>query len=198
MYQVVKADNNNISNNVIIHNAFIHYIKITKNNKSGIFLVDSNPSLDNNNMVMNQLQRTFFNVELNGTVCVEVCDGELEAHKEITFVIERKTNIVIDEKLYNNIKSDLCDVPIVNGMKYYSNNLIFTATLEDNNIKVINVDTNINFLSICDKVIVEFNNNETKSIFKSDFNFKELGIGGLDKQFEIIFRRAFATRAIPI
>ena len=128
MYQVVKADNNNISNNVIIHNAYIHYIKITKNNKSGIFLVDSNPSLDNNNMVMNQLQRTFFNVELNGNVSVEVCDKELEGHSEITFVIERKTNktnIVIDEKLYNNIKSDLCDVPIVNGMKYYSNNLTF-------------------------------------------------------------------------
>ena len=200
MYQVVKADNNSISNNIFIKNANSHYIKITKNNKSGIFLVNSNPSLDNNNMVMNQLQRTFFNVELNGNVSVEICDKELEGHPEITFVIERRTNknnIVIDEKMHNNIKSDLWCVPIISGMKYYSNNLIFTATVEDNDIKVIDGDTNINFISVCENIIVEFNNNETKSIFKSEFNFKELGIGGLDKQFEVIFRRAFASRAIP-
>jgi vesicle-fusing ATPase len=200
MYKVVKADNNSISNNIFIKNANSHYIKITKNNKSGIFLVNSNLSLDNNNMVMNQLQRTFFNVELNGNVSVEVCNKELEGHSEITFVIERRTNknnIVIDEKMHNNIKNDLWCVPIISGMKYYSNNLIFTATVEDNDIKVIDGDTNINFISVCENVIVEFNNNETKSIFKSEFNFKELGIGGLDKQFEVIFRRAFASRAIP-
>ena len=63
-YQVVKADNNSISNHVFIQNTFSHYIKITKNNKSSIFLVNSNPSLNNDNLVMNQLQRTFFNAEL--------------------------------------------------------------------------------------------------------------------------------------
>ena len=99
--------------------------------------------------------------------------------------------------MYNNIKYDLLSVPIINGMKYYSNNLIFTAKLEDDYIKDIDDETNIKFISMCQNVIVEFNNNETKSIFKSEFNFKELGIGGLDKQFEVIFRRAFASRAIP-
>jgi vesicle-fusing ATPase len=200
MYQVVKADNSSISNKVFIHNAFSHYIKITKNNKFGIFLVDDNLSLNDNNIAMNQLQRTFFNAELNSAVSVEVYNKELEAHKEITFVIERKTNknnVIINEKIYNNIKYDLMSVPIINGMKYYSNNLIFTPALEDDYIKDIDNNTNIKFLSMSENVIVEFNNNETKSIFKSEFNFKELGIGGLDKQFEVIFRRAFASRAIP-
>ena len=200
MYQVVKADNSNISNKVFIHNALSHYIKITTNNKFGIFLVDDNSSLNHNNIAMNQLQRTFFNAELNSTVSIEVYNKELEAHKEITFIIERKTNknnLIIDEKMYNNIKKDLWSVPINNKMKYYSNNLIFTPALEDDNIKDIDEDTNIKFVSMCENVIVEFDGNETKSIFKSEFNFKELGIGGLDKQFEIIFRRAFASRAIP-
>jgi vesicle-fusing ATPase len=200
MYQVVRADNNNISNKVFIHNTFSHYIKITKNNKFGIFLVDDKSSLNDNNIAMNQLQRTFFNAELNSNVSVEIYNKELEAHKEITFVIERKTNknnVIIDEKMYNNIKNDLWCVPIINGMKYYSNNLIFTPALEDDYIKDIDGDTIIKFVSMCGNVIVEFNNNETKSIFKSEFNFKELGIGGLDKQFEVIFRRAFASRAIP-
>jgi vesicle-fusing ATPase len=31
----------------------------------------------------------------------------------------------------------------------------------------------------------------------SDFNFKKMGIGGLDNQFQTIFRRAFASRTLP-
>jgi vesicle-fusing ATPase len=38
---------------------------------------------------------------------------------------------------------------------------------------------------------------EKKQLFKSDFNFQSLGIGGLDKEFAEIFRRAFNTRRYP-
>ena len=35
-------------------------------------------------------------------------------------------------------------------------------------------------------------------LFKTqDINFESLGIGGLDKQFDEIFRRAFQSRALP-
>jgi vesicle-fusing ATPase len=35
-------------------------------------------------------------------------------------------------------------------------------------------------------------------LFKTkDFSFEKLGIGGLDKQFEDIFRRAFSSRVFP-
>ena len=127
MYQVVRADGSSVLNKVFVNKVFSNYIKITKNNKFGIFLVDDNSSLNDNNISMNQLQRTFFNAELNSSISVKAYNKELEAHKEITFVIERKTNknnVIIDEKMYNNIKYDLLSVPIVNGMKYYSNNLI--------------------------------------------------------------------------
>jgi len=36
-----------------------------------------------------------------------------------------------------------------------------------------------------------------RSIFRPDFNFEELGIGGLSKEFGNIFRRAFASRVFP-
>eukprot|EP00871_Galdieria_phlegrea_P003614 jgi/Galph1/4253/GphlegSOOS_G2898.1 len=36
-----------------------------------------------------------------------------------------------------------------------------------------------------------------KDIFKPDFNFEKMGIGGLDKEFSDIFRRAFASRVFP-
>jgi vesicle-fusing ATPase len=36
-----------------------------------------------------------------------------------------------------------------------------------------------------------------KDVFRADFNFEKLGIGGLDKEFSDIFRRAFASRVFP-
>eukprot|EP00375_Theileria_parva_P002060 XP_764736.1 N-ethylmaleimide sensitive protein [Theileria parva strain Muguga] len=38
---------------------------------------------------------------------------------------------------------------------------------------------------------------KTQSIFKPNFKFEELGIGGLDNEFADIFRRAFASRIYP-
>jgi vesicle-fusing ATPase len=35
------------------------------------------------------------------------------------------------------------------------------------------------------------------SMFKKDFNFEKLGIGGLDEQFKKMFRTAFASRLFP-
>ena len=36
-----------------------------------------------------------------------------------------------------------------------------------------------------------------KSIFRSDFKFEDIGIGGLDNELSNIFRRAFASRRFP-
>lgn len=36
-----------------------------------------------------------------------------------------------------------------------------------------------------------------KDVFRADFNFEKMGIGGLDKEFSDIFRRAFASRVFP-
>lgn len=37
----------------------------------------------------------------------------------------------------------------------------------------------------------------TTNLINTNFNFEQLGIGGLDKEFSIIFRRAFASRILP-
>lgn len=36
-----------------------------------------------------------------------------------------------------------------------------------------------------------------QSIINPDWNFEKMGIGGLDKEFSDIFRRAFASRVFP-
>lgn len=47
------------------------------------------------------------------------------------------------------------------------------------------------------KLHVLSNKVQQRSIFRPDFNFEELGIGGLNKEFSNIFRRAFASRVFP-
>merc|ERR1719414_2335000 len=47
------------------------------------------------------------------------------------------------------------------------------------------------------KLHILSNKIQHRSIFRPDFNFEELGIGGLDKEFGNIFRRAFAARMFP-
>merc|ERR1719203_1759168 len=47
------------------------------------------------------------------------------------------------------------------------------------------------------KLHILSNKVQQRSIFRPDFNFEELGIGGLDKEFGNIFRRAFAARVFP-
>ncbi|CAK9117374.1 unnamed protein product [Durusdinium trenchii] len=47
------------------------------------------------------------------------------------------------------------------------------------------------------KLHVLSNKIQQRSIFRPDFNFEDLGIGGLSKQFGDIFRRAFAARVFP-
>lgn len=47
-------------------------------------------------------------------------------------------------------------------------------------------------------VKVKGGDNRPKDVFRADFNFEKMGIGGLDKEFSDIFRRAFASRVFPV
>ncbi|KAF7458013.1 putative N-ethylmaleimide-sensitive fusion protein [Cryptosporidium felis] len=40
-------------------------------------------------------------------------------------------------------------------------------------------------------------NRSAPALFRHHFSFKDIGIGGLDDEFSVIFRRAFASRVIP-
>lgn len=52
-------------------------------------------------------------------------------------------------------------------------------------------------VSDANRLKLKRNKARKKNLFKSDFNFEQLGIGGLDKEFADIFRRAFASRIYP-
>lgn len=201
-HKIQKADNSNIINGVYLSNIHIdnQYVKITSGDKTGIFLSLSNKNIGPNTVTLTLLQRNYFNVTLENTVNVELYEKKLKSHSEITFVVNRTTNknkFVIDEELSSMIKSNLLNVPIIDKMQYYSHKLFLMPILDNDSInKIIDANTMIKFVSTDPNIQID-THNESSPIFKSEFNFKEMGVGGLDKQFEVIFRRAFSSRAIP-
>jgi len=63
---------------------------------------------------------------------------------------------------------------------------------------LLNSQTEIEFTQgASGKLHVLSNKVKQRSIFRPDFNFEELGIGGLTNEFGDIFRRAFAARVFP-
>lgn len=44
---------------------------------------------------------------------------------------------------------------------------------------------------------IKQNSQQMKNIFRNDFKFEDIGIGGLDNELSNIFRRAFASRRFP-
>jgi len=63
---------------------------------------------------------------------------------------------------------------------------------------IIGANTEIDFQQgSSGKLHVLSNKVQQRSIFTPDFNFEQLGIGGLKKEFGDIFRRAFAARVFP-
>jgi vesicle-fusing ATPase len=61
---------------------------------------------------------------------------------------------------------------------------------------ILTNQTSVTFDQENDSPIIIEGSNRSK-LFSPDFNFEQLGIGGLDKEFSDIFRRAFASRVFP-
>jgi len=58
--------------------------------------------------------------------------------------------------------------------------------------------TEINFVAAAKSgVKLTGSKSASSTLFKPDFNFENMGIGGLDDEFGAIFRRAFASRVFP-
>jgi len=137
-------------------------------------------------------------------------DYQIITLSTITFVIEtisshnRKQTIVVNEELLDEIKTNFSDIPMIESCGFsHKNKYKLTPSFEaigdedEECIYLIGPSTSINFVTKPNYVLDIDLPNTSTNIFKSNFNFEEIGIGGLNKQFEIIFRRAFASRLLP-
>lgn len=66
---------------------------------------------------------------------------------------------------------------------------------------ILTKQTQINFFKSRDGLVNLTSNNSLRprsdAVIRPDFRFEDLGVGGLDKEFTKIFRRAFASRILP-
>jgi vesicle-fusing ATPase len=65
-------------------------------------------------------------------------------------------------------------------------------------LAMLGAETSFLFVRARDaNVRIRGSENRPRELFRADFNFERMGIGGLDKEFSDIFRRAFASRVFP-
>ena len=120
-------------------------------------------------------------------------------------VTKGKNVYEIDEDEIELIKENFIGIPLSTSHKYFYSNPINQIQLQLYLIgetkdqiqlnKVINAQTELVISTVSPNIKIK--SSQASNMFKGNFNFQEMGIGGLDKQFEIIFRRAFASRVIP-
>lgn len=173
---------------------------------SYLFTVASDPSVPREGIALSKIQREYLNKALrNGSVEVDFIDskyiGKINVIK-ISIEMINISNIEIDaQELRDKIKEVYMDAPFNNSQRLYmeiiqgdtSIILVLTVTelvSEDRTPYGIMHDGTEIALSSASSRISLINND----LLKSNFSFEQLGIGGLKKEFQIMFRRAFVQR----
>ena len=207
-YIVDKVSNNELAstNCVYVKSKNLDYMEINFNGKCCTFKVLEDKTIEPDKISFNNFQRTLLNLPLGSKItCHNISSGLMESLRTITLFatnLNPRNNKIIEitDEVINDIKKDLIGIPVRHELKLisYQKKLILVPINMDstsiNPNKIINFDTEIKIISTDKTIIIE--TSDTKELFKGDFNFIEMGIGGLDKQFEIIFRRAFSSRLI--
>lgn len=207
-YIINKVSNNVQANTncVYVKSKNLDYLEVNFDNKNVIFKILEDKSIVNTfDINLNNFQRTMLKSALGTKIVGQSISCELmEPIESITFLASNlylKTNSIIEitDEVIEQIKTDLLGIPVYQDLKLigYQNKLTLLPInlIHKNYNKIISLQTEIKIIST-DKTII-ISSTDTKELFKGDFNFIEMGIGGLDKQFEIIFRRAFSSRLIP-
>lgn len=69
--------------------------------------------------------------------------------------------------------------------------------LKDLGYGMLTDETEFEFRSLNQLLKIKSNSNKMKNIFRADFKFEDMGVGGLNKEIKDIFRRAFSSRRLP-
>ncbi len=207
MFKIVKQIDN--------RHAFSNCMYSSNSELVGIYLVKNIPIKFNysekygiDEIAANINQRSFFDfpldikIDIKKTLEVPVCLSKISL---VVNVIATKEKIDIDiDDFIKLMRENFQGVPLVKNFKYnfgynFSHKFCFSLLVQelepsDGLIHTIGPETEIDLLSLSPNFVIPSNN---QHLFKSKFNFKEMGIGGLDSEFETIFRRAFSTRLLP-
>ena len=195
--------------------------------KSYLFCAEATPSISDDKIKLNSVQRMFLGLEMNQKVGVSFVHGETPFASSVTmemaFISQAKNKkLTLDgDKLRAAWKQEFSKVPFNKYQKYVFNYEGEQYTLQvadmecctlDDKGEAVKIDkavsgvfapsiTHIMFKKApgCLLVIEDDldSGNATNSFFQPDFNFEQLEIGGLDSEMQTLFRRAFNSRLYP-
>lgn len=194
--------------------------------KGSICRVESNPKIDDAYISLNSNQRTFFRAAFDELMTVRPyifgADSMIATRVKIEISFQKanhsaKTQMKAKE-LFEFWKTNMGTLPFCENFIYYAE---YNGTAF--NFKVLELEgatagdiangkesttvmsaffqpsaTVFKFTKTDKNIQIEDEDSGAGSaLFKPDWDFKKMGIGGLDEQFVTLFRRAFASRIFP-
>jgi len=176
------------------------YVKL---NNNVIYPSNVSPEIEKGSLGISAIIRTKLQLALSDSVNVTECKLQTNLLSDITIKVtthNKNKNTII------SLHEDEIKDKIKEGFKnyYFANNQTLVFNIADKNFILsvttanegyINKDTNINICS--DDVTLNLVGSRLlkRDLFRDDYNFEEIGIGGLDKELISVFRRALTTRA---
>lgn len=180
---------------VINNDSFSDYVIL----KDKMFKVKQLPSCNHNSIQLSQLQRTYLNLTLKERVTLLIPDKNPEEIEKVAFEIstlKKSDNFYLTSDVTEKIQEEFKGIVIHNNLKYIFkheskilNLQTFDLSPKEDGKKIITENTVLQFIGSGENI--SFEHSQEKHLFKKNFNFNELGIGGLDNEFFTLFRRAF-------
>ena len=215
MYRIQNSSNNSlakknsvqIKDETLIGNPRVIKIKNPSNQQVLYTLVEHDPSiLTPEGMSINSVNRNFLFCLLNQEVEVKEMDMKSIPiiHKIVFNTNSSKKIKYSDQQIYSFFKESsllndvICNVnqTLITEYMGVDKDILFHIIehMEDKSGKDITYGRITNETEI----LMTGENIKTEKLFKiSDLSFEKIGVGGLDKQFEEIFRKVFLTHIIP-
>lgn len=203
--KVAKSNNDlGATNKVYFHPKFKSPDLIQIPETKFIYRTDYSNIVAVGDIAMNGKQREINGKKEGDQIVFKSYTSQIKQVGLLTLQIDTKTKCIIDcEEFVSTMKSCMGIQPLSSTQQFiilYQGSA-FTCTvqqieLDDNTESVLGMfchDTNCVFTST--KAYVEFRNQFSPSgLFKKNLDLQTLGIGGLDREFQEMFRRAFVSR----
>lgn len=169
-----------------------------------VYKTETSDFLNKGEISMNSKQRQINNKSENEIISFTSYTHKIKPISLMTIKIDCSNRAVFDcDQLVSHIKAKLKTQPLTCTQQFVlsyngtglvlSVHQIETTDNQESTIGMFNEDTNCIFIP--EKPFIELINQYVKSgLFKKNLNLQELGIGGLDKEFQVMFRRAFVSR----
>lgn len=181
-------------------------------NDKHVYLISSHPHIQRGEMAFGKIPRSDLRVALADTVSMIPLTKKQQKAAAVTFEISpvRTTSAVFELEMDYVVEACMRrlsrQIPSL-GQRYLvqlpEGDFVFkTTSLVGTSGRVEMAEIGKDTMILVVKgpgtgVRIKGGDNRPKEIFKADFNFEKMGIGGLDKEFSDIFRRAFASRVFP-